>query len=243
MINSTIRKYLKIIVGDAGTKNLINRQLWVKEALKNIAKGSRILDAGAGEQQYRQYCSHLNYVSQDFCEYDGAGDGRGIQTSTWDTDKIDIVSDITTIPAEDKSFDAVLCTEVLEHIPDPIAALKEFCRLLRPGGELILSAPFASLTHQAPYHYYSGFNRYFYEHFLPRIGFTITEITANGDYSEYVAQELRRLVTIYGKSPLYARLFISIILRFIYLNRSFNNTSDLCCFGFHIRALKNALEK
>ena len=238
-----IKKFITKFIGNAGANNAIDRDLWVKAALSKLTEGARILDAGAGEQRYRSYCSHLTYVSQDFCEYNGEGNKQGIQTGTWNTSKIDIVSDIINISEPDATFDAILCTEVLEHIPDPIAALNEFHRLLRPGGELILSAPFASLTHQAPYHYYSGFNRYFYEHFLPRIGFTITEITANGDYSEYVAQELRRLVTIYGKSPLYARLFISIILRFIYLNRSFNNTSDLCCFGFHIRALKNALEK
>ncbi|MCJ7714627.1 methyltransferase domain-containing protein [Candidatus Bathyarchaeota archaeon] len=234
-----IKKFIKNYIGNAGTKNDIDREQWIKTALSVLSEGGRILDVGAGEQRYRSYCSHLSYVSQDFCEYDGKGNKEGLQPGTWDTSRIDIISDITAIPEPDASFDAILCTEVFEHIPDPISALNEFHRLLRPGGELILSAPFCSLTHFAPYHYYSGFNRYFYEYYLPKIGFTITEITANGDWSKYLAQELRRLLTIYGKSPLYVRFCIGIILRFIFINRSFNNTSDLGCFGFHIRAVKN----
>ncbi len=192
MIKNIIRNY----IGNAGTRNEIDRELWAKAALSKLSQGGRILDAGAGEQLYRSYCSHLTYVSQDFCEHEGTGNNRGLQTGSWDTSQIDIISDITAIPAPDASFDAILCTEVFEHIPDPIAALNEFHRLLRPGGKLILSAPFCSLTHFAPYHYYSGFNKYFYEHYLPKIGFNITEITANGDYSEYAAQELRSIMVL-----------------------------------------------
>jgi len=50
-----------------GTKNLSNREVWLKKTLKQIPTGSRILDAGAGEQQYKRFCTHLNYVAQDFC--------------------------------------------------------------------------------------------------------------------------------------------------------------------------------
>lgn len=82
-----------------------------------------------------------------------------------------LVSDITMIPAPDASFDAILCSEVLEHVPEPTHALDEFVRLLKPGGTLILTAPFASLVHMAPYHYCSGFSRYWYEHHLPLRGF------------------------------------------------------------------------
>ena len=92
--------------------------------LARLPAGTRLLDAGAGTQRYRSFCSHLHYVSQDFCEYKGKGDGIGMQTGSWDTTKIDIVSDIVAIPEENGSFGAVLCTEVLEHIPDPIKALK-----------------------------------------------------------------------------------------------------------------------
>jgi Methylase involved in ubiquinone/menaquinone biosynthesis len=52
-----------------------------------------------------------------------------LQTGPWDNSKLDIVSDILSIPLPDHSVDAIMCTEVLEHIPDPLGAIKEFSRL------------------------------------------------------------------------------------------------------------------
>lgn len=46
---------------------------WVVNQLENLPKGSKILDAGAGELRFKPYCSHLNYVAQDFAQYDGGG--------------------------------------------------------------------------------------------------------------------------------------------------------------------------
>ena len=115
------------------TQILARRKAWVEKVLKSLPPGIRILDAGAGEQQYRKFCSHLQYVSQDFCAYDGTGNGDGLQTNTWDTTSIDIVSDITDIPEKDESFDAILCTAVVEHIVSPEAAIHEFSRLCRGG--------------------------------------------------------------------------------------------------------------
>jgi 2-polyprenyl-3-methyl-5-hydroxy-6-metoxy-1,4-benzoquinol methylase len=43
-----------------------------------------------------------------------------------------------------------MCVEVFEHLPEPIKAVEEFARLFKPGGYLILTAPFCSLTHFAP---------------------------------------------------------------------------------------------
>ncbi len=233
-----IKNAIKHYIGYTGKENAITRHEWVASALAKLPKGSRILDAGAGERQYKKYCEHLIYVSQDFCEYDGVGNKKGLQTGKWDIGGIDIVSDITSIPVPAASFDAILCTEVFEHIPDPIAALQEFYRILRPGGILILTAPFASLTHFAPYHYYTGFNKYFYETHLKKIGFDITEINTNGNYSEYVAQELRRLLTYYEKTPLLMKISILILLRYISLKRKQKVLADLGCFGYHIKAKK-----
>ena len=233
------KQIVKALISDVGTKNDVVRERWVKTAIEKLPGGSRLLDAGAGQQRYRSYSSHLRYVSQDFCQYDGKGPDRALHSVNWDTSRIDIVSDIADIPEPDDSFDAILCTEVLEHVPDPVAAITEFHRLLRPGGELIMSAPFCSLTHMAPYHYYSGFNKYFFSHFLPLIGFELVEMTPNGSYNEFLAQELRRLPSMYPRLPLLVGISFRILLRFLGKTRnSANDSSDLLCFGYHIRAVK-----
>lgn len=235
MIKSTLKRF----IGRVGTNNLTDRQLWVKNTLQSLPKGLMILDAGAGEQQYKKYCSHLYYTSQDFCEYEGRGNEKGLQTGIWDTTSIDIVCDITSIPQKDESFDVILCTEVFEHIPDPLLAILEFKRLLKPGGHLIITAPFNSLTHFAPFHFSTGFSKYFYEHHLVKLDFNIIEITANGNYSEYLAQELRRLLTYFNKTSLFTKACIFYLLRFININKSINQNDQLGCFGYHVHAIKN----
>lgn len=230
-----------------GKKNEETRHAWVKSALKNLPPGSRILDAGAGEQRYRPFCGHLIYRSQDFAGYDGAGDSRGLQTGAWCQESLDIVCDITAIPEPDSSFDAILCTEVLEHLPDPLAALKEFSRLLKNGGTLILTAPFCSLTHFAPFHFFTGFNRYFYETHLPAHGFRIVEMQTNGNYFEYLAQELRRLSSVAmryaGDRPgLLERYTIRAMLGMLGRFHTKDSGSwELLSYGFHVLAEKSSL--
>ncbi|MEA5112423.1 MAG: class I SAM-dependent methyltransferase [Geobacteraceae bacterium] len=231
----------KKLVTSIGTTNESARDEWVTRALQSLPPGSRIIDVGAGEQRYKPYCSHLQYVSQDFCQYDGKGDGRALQTGNWDTCSIDIVSDISAIPSESGSFDVLLCTEVFEHVPDPISALREFHRLLRPGGQLILTAPFCSFTHMAPFHFYSGFNKYFYEKYLSEIGFDVVGITANGDYPEFMAQELRRVLTMNAMTPFIVKCCIAILIRYMNKFRKLSNCidiGDLLCFGYHVLASK-----
>jgi SAM-dependent methyltransferase len=181
---------------ECGTRNQATREAWLAAALAAVPAGSRILDAGAGELQYKRFCSHLHYVSQDFGQYDGRGDGTGLQKGTWDQSQLDIISDITAIPEPDASFDAVMCVEVLEHLPAPVEALRELVRLLRPGGVIILTAPFCSLTHFAPFFFQTGYSRYFYVHWLNALGCEILEMDWNGNFFEYLGQELRRLPSV-----------------------------------------------
>ena len=54
----------------------------------------------------------------------------------------------------DGAFDTALCTEVLEHIPDPAAFLARIHRCLRPGGRLVLTVPFAARWHFIPHDYW-----------------------------------------------------------------------------------------
>ena len=229
---------------EVGRSNESTRHAWVQRTLKKVPAGSRILDAGAGEQRFRPFCAHLQYVAQDFAQYDGKGDGSALQSARWDQSALDIISDITAIPAADGSFDAVLCTEVFEHLPDPLAALREFSRLLRPGGQLVLTAPFCSLTHMAPFHFASGFNRYFYTTHLPAHGFEPVEIQPNGNFFEYLAQELRRLR---GVTARYAadvldeaenRAVHTVLSALQRLSAKDVGSKELLCFGYHVLARK-----
>lgn len=227
-----------------GTKNESTRVAWVEKIIKQLPEGLRILDAGAGERQFQELCSHLEYVSQDFDQYDGTGDGSALQMGEWDQSGLDIVSDITAIPEQDNSFDAILCTEVFEHLPDPMKALAEFSRLLRKDGHLILTAPFCSMTHFSPFHFYTGFNRYFYERHLPEHGFEIIEQQANGNYFEYLAQEIRRIPGMaqgYSNQRLSEAelsglgLCLSTLER---LSRMDRGSNEMQSFGYHVYALK-----
>jgi ubiquinone/menaquinone biosynthesis C-methylase UbiE len=233
------------IVNITGTTNEQARTIWVAQTLKKIPAGSRILDAGAGEQKFKPFCAHLNYIAQDFSRYDGKGDNSGLQTGSWDQSGLDIVSDITAIPEPDASFDAIMCIEVFEHLPDPLKALCEFTRLLRPQGYLILTAPFCSLTHFAPFHFASGFNSYFYSHHLEQNGFTILEIQRNGNYFEYIAQELRRLPFIAqryavdgpssGNEVAALNILLEMLGRF---SQKDIGSSELLAYGYHVFAMK-----
>jgi len=226
-----------------GTTNESARVEWIEKTLQKIPAGLTLLDAGAGECQFRKFCGHLKYIAQDFGQYDGSGD-VGLQTGSWDNTKLDIVSDITAIPLPDHAVDAIMCTEVFEHIPDPVAAVKEFSRLVKPGGYVLITAPFASLTHFAPYHFASGLSRYFYEHHLTNNGFEIEELQLNGNYFEYLAQETRRVKSMAAK---YSGVKLSILekaaLHMVLpilekLSKKDKGSSELLCYGVHVFARK-----
>jgi SAM-dependent methyltransferase len=58
------------------------------------------------------------------------------------------------LPYPDGSFDTVLCTQVLEHVPDAELAMAEIARVLRPGGHALVTVPFLYPTHEAPYDFW-----------------------------------------------------------------------------------------
>ena len=227
-----------------GTTNSTNRDQWVQSVLAEVAPKLRLLDAGSGEQKYRRFCSHLHYFSQDNAAYDGKGDGHGGHVENWTYGSTDYVCDIVDIPAPSDSFDVVLCTEVLEHLPDPVAAIGELTRVLRPGGLLLLTAPFCSFTHFSPYFFSTGFSRNWYSKHLEDLGFRCVEMTPNGNYFEYLAQEIRRLPQMcssysHARESWQVRLAMLAILRFLQTCSSLDRGScDYSCYGWHVKATK-----
>ncbi len=224
--------------------NASPREAWLQATLATIPPGSRILDAGAGELDKKKYCSHLAYVSQDFGQYSGKGDGRGLQTGKWDQSKLDLVCDISAIPEPDASFNAILCVEVFEHLPNPFLALQEFSRLLKPGGRLILTAPFCAFTHFAPYFFHTGFSPYWYQTHLPTYGFEIKELTPNGNFSTYLLQEVGRIPDIAKRyaditPTIWERLGVHMVKSLLSRMMATDTSSqEFTCFGYHVVAQK-----
>jgi ubiquinone/menaquinone biosynthesis C-methylase UbiE len=109
--------------------NRYTRDQFIAYEASLIPAGSRVLDAGAGTCPYRKLFAHCNYIAQDFAKLspDQLQGKKGYG-------ELDIVCDINQLPIEDESIDVVICTEVLEHIANPIDTIREFSRVLREGG-------------------------------------------------------------------------------------------------------------
>ncbi len=167
--------------------NQRSRDRWVEEKAATLKPNSTVLDVGAGTCPYKKSFSHCQYTTHDFKAYTGEKLG-----GTTEYGGIDIESDIVSIPVPDNSFDAILCTEVLEHVPEPIAALREMARILKPGGRIFITAPLGSGLHQLPFHYYGGYTPGWYEKFFAEFGLDPIEIIPNGGFHRLLAQECMR---------------------------------------------------
>ncbi len=184
--------------------NQTARDQWVAHQAACVPAGARVLDVGAGSCPYRALFAHCDYRTHDFAQLSPQ---QLLGRTGYGT--IDYVSDILSIPVSDASFDVILCTEVLEHVSLPIEAVKEFGRILRSGGQLLLSAPLCSGLHQEPYHYYGGYTPYWYQRFLPEAGFTQLTIEPNGGFFKHYGQESLRWASWLAPWRGFAQLLLS----------------------------------
>lgn len=143
-----------------------------------LPSGSHILDAGAGDAPYRELFHHCTYVT---CDY------LGTMYHDKDRYKPDIECDLRHIPTLAKTFDAILCTQVLEHIDDPLAVLREFHRILKPGGHLFLTVPFMWPVHMQPYDFYR-YTPFSLRNLFSRSDFLVQSIHPHCGYFTTIAQ-------------------------------------------------------
>jgi SAM-dependent methyltransferase len=125
----------------------------------------RLLDLGCGNQPYLPWYEPLvkEVVAVDAAPLPGV-----------------VVADLTgPLPFENDSFDTVLCTQVLEHVPDAELAMAEIARVLRPGGHALLTVPFLYPTHEMPYDFWR-YTHLGLESLVTRHGLAATELSAQG---------------------------------------------------------------
>jgi SAM-dependent methyltransferase len=105
----------------------------------------------------------------------------------------DVGADVQALPFRDAAFDAIKATELLEHVPDVARALGECRRVLRPGGHLVITAPFLERLHGDPGDF-SRYTRSMWERLLAAADLKPVTIAEQGGYFTHLAGLLRFLV-------------------------------------------------
>ncbi|MEM6517247.1 MAG: class I SAM-dependent methyltransferase [Bacteroidota bacterium] len=134
--------------------------------IKKYAYG-KVLDIGCGNKPYKSLFDN-KYVDYLGCDV--------VQSNQ---NKVDLICHATDIPLANSSIDTIFCTQVIEHIEDTNALLKEVYRLLVPNGVIILSGPMYWHLHEEPHDFFR-FTKYGFRALLENYNFDIIEITANG---------------------------------------------------------------
>jgi SAM-dependent methyltransferase len=154
----------------------------IREHISLYAKG-KLLDDGCGNKPYEEWYKQVT-TEQTGCDV--------IQS---DAHKVDVVCPATALSFPDNSFDTVLCTQVLEHVYDHHAVIREANRVLQPGGKLILTVPFCWELHEEPYDFFRvskhGLKELFEEN-----NFEVLTIKANG--GKWAATFQMFVTTIYS---------------------------------------------
>ena len=173
--------------------NQSNIDSWVENKLRRIKKNQNntLLDIGAGLKRYESCANRFNwsYLSHDFNLYQANKFDFGLQHDEWPPLDHDFICDILDIPEQVK-FNLVLCTEVLEHVPDPVATLKKIRKLVSKDSNVLITVPLLSLVHQAPYYFSSGLSPFWFEYWSKECGFKIVEGVISGDFLDTYNQLL-----------------------------------------------------
>jgi len=162
---------------------------FIENVAAMTAPGARVLDLGAGNAPYRELFRHTDYRTSDWKESPHTGGRRA-----------DVVAQAWALPLEQESVKLVLCTQVLEHVPEPARVLSECFRILEPGGRLALTVPLVWELHELPHDYYRYTDRGV-EHLLTIAGFVEVAIAPRNDSFTTLAQLLLNVGHAIGRRP------------------------------------------
>ncbi len=147
---------------------------------------TNVLDVGSGTAPYRELFEHCSYSTADW-EHSIYAESR----------QADYVGSLDSLPIVDGSVDVVVLTEVLEHVHDPVSALLEMHRLLRPGGEIWMTTPMVWQLHEEPYDFFR-YTSYGLESLLERGGFTEIAVLPLSGYFLTLGQVMRNCAQSIG---------------------------------------------
>ncbi len=134
------------------------------------------LDVGCGDRPYEYLFERGSYTGIDVED-----SGRPLSMK-----QPDYFYDGNAFPFPDDSFDMVISTQVLEHVPDPLVMLSEMARVCKHGGGVVISLPFVYQEHEEPFDYFR-FTRFGITELLFKAGLKIETIKRDSSALEAIA--------------------------------------------------------
>ncbi len=169
--------------------------------VKALPRGSLVLDLGGNKIGKRGQFDIERY------------DLRVVYANLSKTKHPDVQADAAHIPLKDSCFDAVICSELLEHVPDPRPVLYEAHRVLRDAGKLIICTPFLYRIHGDP----DDFGRYtdhYWLRALQQAGFQCVIVEPQGLFFSVVADFFKQYVNEVGVRKPFGRMSRWLVSRF-----------------------------
>jgi SAM-dependent methyltransferase len=125
-----------------------------------------VLDIGAADRWIeKELPKAVEYIALD---YPATGHGLYGATPT-------VFADASQLPFRGAQFDAVICLEVIEHVPAPFQVFSEISRVLKTGGEAWISMPFLYPLHDAPFDF-QRFTEFGLTHATKKVGLEVTRL-------------------------------------------------------------------
>lgn len=186
MKENFIIKYLKHQSFQPGVLGLFfNPLFFARNSLfRNIRKFStrlngKLLDFGCGRKPYENLFHVSEYTGVDL--RDSGHDHRN--------SKADVYYNGRNLPFSDETFDALFCSEVLEHIFNPDEILPEINRVMKKGAPALITVPFCWNEHEMPFDY-ARYSSAGIRNLLERHGFDVVEIKKCGNFARVNVQLL-----------------------------------------------------
>jgi SAM-dependent methyltransferase len=193
--------------GNRKAHNWLIYDCYDRSLLKNAEFISGIAyDLGAGDAPYRSWLLTL------------ASDYRSVDwpNSHHKNSAIDIAADLNgPLPIGSEVADTVLAFSVLEHLHCPQNALEEACRILRPGGHLLVQTPWQWWIHEQPHDYFR-YTPYALRRMVERAGLSVVGIQAEAGFFTTVILKLNYFSLRLIRGPIWLRSIIRFTLSFVW---------------------------